>query len=256
MEFSSRKMRNSILTGTGFAFFTLGTVQSLAATETSSFERKQQAWSQLNYYSPTEGFHSKGSYGLHVGIGAVAPTASAEASGSATASENPELHELEQPKPRVFISKGTPWPVDFGASLSILEGKNARQGGAHVQWTLFEDFQLPSIALRASRSMLTNFHEVKNLTTDAVELGMSYSLIRYIIVSVSASEQWETGQTQAKGELLSLTEIDLPEWKTRRTVYSWGISVNPFTPFVQIGVEQSYTSKKAQTSLAKVSFLL
>ena len=73
MELSPRTLRNWTLIGAGIAVYTLSSLPSLAAAESSSFERKQEAWSQLNYYSPTEGFHSKGSYGLHLGVGATAP---------------------------------------------------------------------------------------------------------------------------------------------------------------------------------------
>lgn len=249
MEFSTRRLRNWVLALTSISFLSLSSLESLAAEKSSSFERKQEAWSQLNYYSPTEGFHSKGSYGLHLGVGAVAPTPSHE-------SESQEFTELEQPKPRIFISKGTAWPVDFGASFSILEAKKAMQGGLHMQWTIFEGFQLPSVAFRASRSMLSNYHEVKELTTDSAELGVSYGIIRYVILSASVSEQWEAGRTQAIGEFLSLTDTDLPAWSARRTVYSWGLNISPFTPFVQIGLEQSYWEEKTQVSLAKISFLL
>ncbi|MBC7533538.1 MAG: hypothetical protein H7318_18355 [Oligoflexus sp.] len=249
MEFSTRKLRKLTLTGSSVFIVSLSSLESLAAEKSSSFERKQAAWSQLNYYSPTEGFHSKGSYGLHLGIGAIAPIPTQK-------DDSQEFSELEQPKARIFIGKGTPWPVDFGASLSVLEGKKSMQGGVHMQWTLFEGFQMPSIALRISHSMLSNYHEVKELTTDSAEFGFSYGIIRYVILSASVSEQWEKGKTQAKDEFLTLLETDLPEWKERRTVYSWGLNISPFTPFVQIGLEQSYWDQKIQVSLAKVSFLL
>ncbi len=250
-------MRKGTLFGIGFAFFIMNILESPALAKTSSFERKQEAWSQLNCYSPSEGFHSKGSYGVHVGVGAVASKVSSSPFESAAQdAAKQELTELQQPTPRLFLSTGTPWPLDFGASLSLLEGPDARQGGAHAQWTLFEGFQLPSVALRMSRSLLTNFHEVKEFTTDAFEVGVSYGLIRYITMSLALSEQWERGRTQAKGELLTLSERDLPEWSSRRRVYSWGINISPFTPFIQIGLEQSYWNKQAQVAIAKISFLL
>lgn len=249
MEFSTRKLRKLTLAGSCLFIISLSSLPSLAAEKSSSFEHKQAAWSQLNYYSPTEGFHSKGSYGLHLGIGAVAPIPDQK-------DDSQEFTEIEQPKPRIFIGKGTAWPVDLGASLSVLEGKKAMQGGVHMQWTVFEGFQLPSIAFRASRSMLSNYHEVKELTTDAAEFGISYGIIRYVILSASVSEQWEKGKTQAKDEFLTLLETDLPAWNERRTIYSWGVNISPFTPFVQIGLEQSYWNKKTQVSLAKISFLL
>ena len=254
MELSPRTLRKWILAGTIFNFFVLSSLPSLAETKSSSFERKQEAWSQLNYYNPTEGFHSEGSYGLHLGVGALALSG---VGSSSDAVMTPEFKsEIEQPKPRIFIGKGTPWPIDFGASFSILEGKTALQAGAHMQWTVFQSFQMPSIAFRASHSELRSYHEVKDLATDSIELGVSYGIIRYVIVSVGASEQWEKGNTQARDEFLALIEKELPSWKTRRTVYSWGLNISPFTPFVQIGLEQSYWENRTQVSIAKLSFLL
>ncbi len=234
----------------------LGSQASLADPKTSSsssFERKQEIWSQINYYSPAEGFHSQGSYGTRFGLGAVAPEAKAESDDSDPEAVTGELHA---PKPRIFLSHGTPWPVDLGLSLSKLDGKNALQGGAHAQWTVYEDFQMPSVALRASRSILNNYHEVKNLTTDSVELGVSYGIVRYVIVSFGVSQQWEKGSTQAREQFLSLTETQLPSWSRSRTAYSWGMNISPFTPYVQIGLEQSYWANKTQVSLAKLSFML
>jgi hypothetical protein len=188
-----------------------------------------------------------------VGIGALAPQATDR---SETLSEE-ERAEQKETRPRFYISKGTAWPVDFGASFSLLQGsKKAMQGGAHVQWTMFEDFQLPSVALRASRSMLTNYQEVKSLSTDALELGVSYGIIRYVIISASVRQQWEKGTTQAVGDYLSLTSSELPDWTDSKTVYSWGLNISPFTPFVQIGLEQSYWDNQTQVSIAKLSFLL
>lgn len=234
---------------------------SLLATENTSlttyvpqtFDQKKSSWTRLNYYSPTEGFHSKGSYGLHLGIGAISPSSP----------ENEELlsdeeaSEMKEVKPRFFLSKGTAWPVDVGASLSLLQGsKKAMQGGAHIQLTMYEGFQMPSVALRASRSLLTNYQEIKNLTTDSIELGVSYGVIRYVILSASVRQQWEKGLTQAKGDLFALTDNELPNWTDQRTVYSWGVNISPFTPFIQIGLEQSYWDKETQLSIAKLSFLL
>ncbi|RZA10646.1 MAG: hypothetical protein EOP10_34420 [Proteobacteria bacterium] len=147
--------------------------------------------------------------------------------------------------------------MDFGGSLSLLQGsKKAMQGGLHAQWTMFEGFQLPSIALRLSRSMLTHYQEVKSLTTDAAELGVSYGIVRYVILSASVRQQWEKGETQARGDFLSLTSSELPNWSDNKTVYSWGLNISPFTPFVQIGLEQSHWDGRTQVSLAKLSFLL
>lgn len=244
----------------GFSLFAM-TTPCLLANENSSlslntpetFAQKRSAWSQLNYYSPTEGYHSKGSFGLHLGLGALAPATSVADEGLSEEARE----EMKETRPRFFLSKGTAWPVDFGLSFSLLQGsKKAMQGGAHVQWTVFEGFQMPSIAFRASRSVLSNYQEVKNLTTDGLELGVSYGLVRYVIVSASVKQQWENGETQARGDFFSLVDTDLPSWSETNTVYSWGLNISPFTPFVQIGLEQSYWDGDTQVSLAKLSFLL
>ena len=244
----------------GFSLFAM-TTPCLLANENSSlslnipqvFAQKRSAWSQLNYYSPTEGYHSKGSFGLHLGLGALAPNTSAPQEGLSDEARE----EIKETRPRLFLSKGTTWPIDFGLSFSILQSsKKAVQGGAHIQWTVSEGFQLPSIAFRASRSMLGNYQEVKSLTTDGLELGVSYAIVRYVIVSASVKQQWENGKTQARGDFLSLVDTDLPSWSDTKTIYSWGLNISPFTPFVQIGLEQSYWDNESQVSLGKLSFLL
>lgn len=228
-------------------------IQALLAPDAATFEEKKDSWSQLNHYSPAEGFHSKGSYGLHLGIGALAP----ESVPNTENVSKDDRGEMHQTRPRFYISKGTAWPVDFGASLSLIQGtKKAMQGGVHVQWTVFEGFSVPSVAFRASRSMLTNYQEVKRLTSDSLELGISYGLIRYVIVSAAVRQQWDKGDTQAEGDYLSLTAMELPSWTENRTVYSWGVNISPFTPFIQIGLEQSYWERHTQVSIAKISFLL
>ncbi|MBC7660394.1 MAG: hypothetical protein H7249_11900 [Chitinophagaceae bacterium] len=244
-----------IWTASGIAFpLALTSLPSLATAQISSFERKQEIWSQLNYYSPTEGYHSKGSYGTNFGVGALAPSGFSGANDQTVTADSKD--QTDTPKPRLFLSRGTPWPVDFGGSMTMLDGKKAMQAGAHIQWTLFEGFSVPSIALRGSHSEMRNYHEVKNIATDAIELGVSYGLFRYLIVSAGVSEQWEKGETQAKDDFFSLTASDLPVWNVKRTVYSWGVNISPFTPFVQIGLEQSFWTNRTQVSLAKLSFLL
>ena len=244
----------------GFCLIALNTPCVLAAENSSlnlnslyAFTEKRIAWSQLNYYSPTEGFHSKGSYGLHLGLGAIASTASAPSEVVSDAGRQGTNETL----PRFFLSKGTPWPIDFGLSFSLFQStKKAIQGGAHLQWTVYEDFQLPSIAFRTSRSVLSNYQEVKSLTTDAVEIGISYGFVRYVILSVSLKQQWENGETRAKGDFFTLLKKELPSWSETKTVYSWGLNISPFTPFIQIGLEQSYWDGETQVALAKLSFLI
>ncbi len=226
---------------------------SLTSTAALTFSEKQRSWSRLNYYSPTEGYHSKGSYGLHVGLGALSPGAPDK---DAPISESAR-RDMGATRPRFYLSKGTPWPLDFGLSYSYFQDESrARQGGAHIQWTIYEGFQMPSIALRGSRSVLTHYQELERLSSDSVELGISYGLIRYVVVSVAARQEWEKGKTAAREDFLLLTSEDLPSWTSNKTKFSWGMTISPFTPFVQIGFEQSYWDRQTQLSLAKLSFLL
>lgn len=227
---------------------------SLAFGENASDEISRAEWTRLNQYSPIDAFQSKGSYGWHVGIGGL--------SSNETDSEDEEKlvtaeREREKTVPRVFLNRGTAWPVDIGLAASYFQKTSATQWGGHLQWTIFESFQLPSVALRYSHINLSKMEELERLATDTLQIGLSYGFLRYITLSVNAGIQQEKGRTRPfESSELTLTQEETKAWTTKRTIYGWGVNLVPFTPFIQLGFEQVYWDGSAQTSMGKVSFLL
>lgn len=225
---------------------------SLALGENASIDIARAEWTRLNQYSPIDAYQSKGSYGWHLGVGGVSVNEEKEEG-------QPELSddEKESTVPRVFINRGTPWPIDFGFATSYMQKSSATQIGGHLQWTIFESFQMPSIAIRYSHINLSQMKQLERLNTDTLQLGVSYGLFSYITLSVNAGIQQEKGNTQRfEGEGFTLTQDETEEWKVKRTIYGWGVNLVPLTPVIQLGFEQVYWDGDVQTSMGKVSFFL
>jgi hypothetical protein len=219
------------------------------AAHAYTVEASKDRWTKVNQYSPLEGYYSQGSFGWHLGMGAI--------SVADYSHRDAALEEKDTVVPRLFINKGTAWPVDLGLAASYLEQSKSWQYGGHIQWTIFEGFQIPSLAVRYSRSNLSKTDELEGLDTDALTLGTSYGFLRYLSVSVAYGIQQERGSLRKDPDALSLLEnVRETDWKEQRRVHSWGISIMPLTPFFRLSFEQIYWENSLQTSFGKLSYML
>lgn len=216
-----------------------------------------KTWAEINQYSPVENFHSRGSFGWNVGVGVLQTKHSDEQAADSEPVSPAPREESPGRIPRITLSKGTRWPLDFGLTLARLsETSQAWQAGGHVQWTLVESFQLPSLALRVSRLETQGLRDVSRLRSDTVQIGSSYALIRYITLSASVGMQWQSWQWKDSDEVLSLTAWEEEARDEKYQIYTWGVRVHPFSPFISLGYEQVRWGVDHLTHHAQLSILL
>ncbi len=213
-----------------------------------------ERWTEINQYSPVETFQSRGSLGWHLGAGVI-QRARSDADQKSTVDS--QTSTVPQRIPRFYLSKGTPWPLDFGLSLAqVGEGDMAWQYGGHVQWTLFESFKLPTLALRASRIETAGLQSVTRLRTDSVQLGSSFAVLRYITLSAAYGLQWQSWESYNAQAGLALDDRPSEEVYEKAFFFSWGLKAQLFSPFVSIGYEQTQVSEKQRLDHLQLAILL
>lgn len=231
----------------------LGSGLSQAAEQQAHYD---ESWAEINQYSPVENFQSRGSYGWQIGVGLLQTGRTLEREEDDPSSPDPTLESPER-IPRLTISKGTAWPIDFGLSLARFPEENqVWQYGGHVQWTLWEAFRLPTLALRLSRLETEGMSAVSRLRTDTIQLGSSYAFLRYITLSAAVGLQWQSWQWLDTQENLSLTSWERDAARQRHLVYSWGLRLHPFSPFISLGYEQVLWGEDYLVHHAQLSLLL
>ncbi len=213
-------------------------------SETVYGSHYEQNWSKINQYSPVENFQSQGSYGWRLGLGYWESKNAQDTSGSREDSvSSPETVAVPTRIPRLQISKGTSFPLDFGLSIARIAGKdNAWQLGGHMQWTIWEAFQRPTLALRLKRMETSGLEGLDRLRTDAVQLGSSYAVIRFLTISAAVGYQWETWAWNENESQMSFVENQTLAQNQKRSVLSWGAHLQLFSPFYALSFEQNRLS--------------
>jgi|GEM_PF-2553413 len=227
----------------------------------SAQERQQyydEGWLKINQYSPVEGFESHGSFGWHVGVGIIRSNVLSQSSYPLESKAEPTPTSAPQQVPRIFLTRGTDWPLDFGASLARINEKSARQIGGHVQWTLFEGFQKPAVAVRISHMQLDGLPGLKNLQTDSAILGLSYGFLRYFNFALGIGQQRHRLDIRPLEEnnVFGLRAGSQETIEETESVWTVCFKMNLFTPFASFAVERVYTHPREALTLAKLSYML
>ena len=108
----------------------------------------------------------------------------------------------------VTFNKGLPWPIDVGATIGSF-GNGVSQGGAHIKWTLFQQFQYPSVALRASFNQLWGIENSK-IYQHSADLLLSYAFSRFMEINGnyrSAQQTLEKTQVLGSNQIISNVKI-------------------------------------------------
>jgi hypothetical protein len=212
---------------------------------------------QVNRYSPLESAGSHGSIGVGLGFGAQSTAWTSEKSflynhvlNSSGNSRDEVQSRLNMPK--VYFVKGTSWPLDFGAGFGKSIETGLTQFSAHVQWTAFEEFRMPSLALRGTYSRLTGINNVVlNATgvdalasygfsyfTAYVGYGVHYNKLNFKIVP---NEEDFSLYEDAKNESWNMSTINNSQL--------YGLKIVFLPPFVYAAAEIQ-TGDRGQSSFA------
>ncbi len=230
---------------------------SYAAERTLYYD---EGWLKINQYSPVEGFESHGSYGWHLGIGVIQVNSPANSQRSEVSASDALLTEKTAPAqlPRLFFTRGTGWPVDFGLSVARLNKNEGLQLGAHLQWTIFEEFQKPALAIRIARMQSDGLPGLDRLQTDSATIGLSYGFLRYFNFGFGIGRQQHhlvlkplddtnrLGLRAGWGERLERTE----------SIWTLYLKVNLLSPFTSLAIERVYTHPQEAVTIAKLSYML
>ncbi len=221
-------------------------------------EYYDEGWLKINQYSPVEGFESHGSFGWHVGLGIVQSNALSQVSSPLESKAEPTPTSAPQQVPRIFLTRGTNWPLDYGISLARINEKSAKQVGGHLQWTLFEGFQKPAVAVRISHMQLAGLPGLKTLQTDSAILGLSYGFLRYFSFALGMGQQRHRLDIRPLEEnnLFGLRAGSRETIEETESVWTLCFKMNLLSPFASFAVERVYTHPRESTTLAKLSYML
>ncbi|MCX6128980.1 MAG: hypothetical protein NTX25_07935, partial [Proteobacteria bacterium] len=210
--------------------------QLIAATDQPHYDEN---WLKINQYSPVEGYESHGSYGWQIGAGVVLAPPQQKLNER---DDTPVISSSNEPKiptqiHRFFLTKGTPWPVDFGLSIARLSEYAGMQVGGHIQWTFFEEFQRPALAVRISRMETVGLQGLDQMQTDSAQLGISYGFWQSCNLSLGIGRQRSKLKASSLDNenafgLLSGSTLELEKLSS---LWLINLKINLFHPFLNLG---------------------
>lgn len=254
------------------AIFTFESFSSVALSQSESIENESiqnyldQYMSFLgraNTYSPLEGAGSHGTAGFSLG-GGVGLIAMPET----TLFHETELQLKEGEKekssftiPRAYFVKGIFSPVDIAITAGSLKSSDMTQISGHLQWTIYEAFAMPALALRASYSKISGLSST-DFSSISSAIVTSYGFFRYFNayagIDFSKHEgrmKFDAyGQDQQVQYFLSSTANQneyYTTWLSSSQFY--GLQMHLFSPFYFWAAEMQVSEDNIHSYSAKLS---
>ncbi len=222
-----------------------------ALGETTSIDEGLIFLSHLTRGSALEGAGSHGSFGTHLG-------------GGTSAHLLPEKRELlsslfgdkntqeSMSTPRLWLTKGLPLPIDLGMALAYAEG--AFGASAYGQWTVFEGFRRPALALRVAEGRLYGAKNV-SLESTTSEAILSFGFLKLLTAYTNF------GMAHHRGEVMQPLELALTGDTPGETKKSWqeivrraGLQIG--SPLMSLTGETTIYPGNLRDYAAKISILL
>ncbi len=161
--------------------------------------------------------------------------------------------------PRVFITKGLFYPIDLGINFSTVMN-NSNQGtsvSGYLQWTVFERFTWPALAVR---TLYTQLHGVDNVSfeTMGVEGLLSYGFSIASIYGGYGENVHDASYKVEDGGDASLLSLIYVEGQTIRDKFRernmfFGAQFMIYPPFTSFSAEWRKPGTQGQSILAKLS---
>jgi hypothetical protein len=149
--------------------------------------------------------------------------------------------------PRVWITKGLPWPVDLGIEAASATDGAFTQATGYAQWTVYEALARPAVAVRASYGKLMGLAGADVRSTGAAAVA-SYGFLRYFTLYASGSLTRHQGTlAAADGSSARLAETWFEPTRTG------GLKVTVLPPFVAATAELAAGPDNRREYAAKVS---
>jgi hypothetical protein len=234
----------------------------LALAEPKGFEISDFPYTDRNliesvgmilHSSAIEGANSHGQIGGSLGVGLRQPRFPEH---STNLDSDPGTTAVQ-----LHVVKGLDAPIDFGFSFSNVQGTSGTALTGYLQWTIFEDFRLPSAALRVGYGS-TFGYEFMDVGSSSADMLVSYEIVQFlgIYAGVGMSmtranydlEKSTSGLSLARtsGKLVN-TESGYSIWQSRQ--HSFGISIRPLPPFFSINGEVTRNDRGIESISAKLA---
>ena len=217
--------------------------------------------SALNRYSPLDGAGSHGGIGAQVAAGAGFTTISNvnplidEQLQYGRVQTSPHDRTIVQPK--LYLLKGLYAPVDIGATYSVLETRKISQLMGHIQWTIFEAFQLPALALRLNYGKFMGLYS-SDFTSAGLDVVASMGFLRYFTVYADMGLQKNYGslrvsKDQESAYIFQNPDFDQPYQSTQITRLA-GLHVQIMPAFAVAVLEAQDSANGLRTYHFKLGF--
>lgn len=223
----------------------------------------QQTAETLAHYTNLEPAGSKGLYGASFGLAALTPQKyqrDENVSYHFADSGSRNVESLNLSSTKLMLTKGTPFPVDFGFVLAEIGDGLATTAGLHAQVNVFEQFRLPSFSLRSSYNKIFGLRDIR-VNSFQIDLLGSYAVTNYLGFSISVGKQWldlqrqDPGREQlfvASGDRRLQSSAESTKWQT--SALSVGLRFLALPPNLVLAGEYSLWNQSKNASVAaKVS---
>jgi hypothetical protein len=156
--------------------------------------------------------------------------------------------------PRLWLTKGLPLPIDLGLAIAYANGTFG--SSVYSQWTVFEGFRRPALAIRVAEGRLYGARGI-NLGSTTTEAILSYGVQKFLTAyanfgmarhrgHVSLANNSELGLLSTQGD--EHTEV----WQ--ETVRRAGLQLG--SPFFTLTAETTLYPDNIRDYAAKIAILL
>jgi hypothetical protein len=198
----------------------------------------------VNHASALEGAGSRGSMGFSLGAGASLVPVSEEASQPSREyldySSDTPLSQMAVPK--IYVSKGTLFPIDLSLEFGRPTFGNVQQLAAHVQWTIYEALARPALAMRGNWSRLYGIRN-GDFQSAGADLLTAWGFLRYFTLyggyglSRQTAELRPNTQRPSTFELADQETSDEYHQTWLKTWRTGGMQIRLLPPFVTLTAE-------------------
>ncbi len=218
---------------------------------------------RINSQSLLEGAGSHGTIGFALG-GGVSLINMPETSAfheSELYLENQDVDKTALVIPKAYLLKGAFSPVDLGITFGSIEGARITQAVGTAQWTIYEDFAMPALALRFNYARLFGLASGE-FTTVSSELVLSCGLFKYFntygggtVSRHMASLDLEPFREDGRFQYFLSENEDRSELKKDwlETSYFVGLQLHLFSPFYFAAAEMQVSEDNLKSYSAKIS---
>jgi len=197
---------------------------------------------QLSRYTAVDGANSYGSMGATIGLGMSDHSHNAKDRFLTDDSQGTDQSKMRLPK--FWMIKGLSVPINFGFIGGYDSNTGIYYAGGHIQWSVFEHFQLPSIAIRGDHSEVFGVQETK-IQQSSLKLVSSYGFLRYFEIFGSIGQTQNSVSTkinkiQNNTPIYSFIQNEADQefrFESQGRAQGYGLKVVVLPPFLAMSAE-------------------